>query len=199
MRSLVIICLVICQFVCYGQSDINPHERAFTILEQVDATPVQREKLKDLRIKYKDLFQHLSNADLEKQVRQRKRQALLHDFKTELRTILTPSQIRSLRDKLQRNADSRKDHFKSNFRDLNLSVEQQENIQNILKSQREDVENVRNSDWSREEKATEIGEIRSETLAEIRKILTPEQFVELEKKLAQKRQGRPQKGRRPGL
>ena len=186
MRFILVYCLsvLLCLSV-YGQRPEQLLQQNQEILQNLDLTPTQKQKIEDLKIKYADLFSHNIRSTTDRQKRMQKRKLLQRDLRLEMQAILTPSQQRKFRDLMHnKQGQSRGRILMETLASLDLSDDQKEQIRSLLSEQRPQMEEIRNSDKSEEEKKQELRALRENTETALRAILTSEQFQQLQQKLS---------------
>ena len=172
----------------YAQDKGAIMNRLPELLDQLELTPLQKEKVSDLRLKYKDLFEHNVRTMPDRRQRLEKRKLLQKDLRSEMKIILTPSQQHKLRE-LNRQARDENDHsrFLDDSKWNNVSSEQQAEIRTLLKSQREKVKEIRQSGVEGDELQSQLREVKSNTSLALQKILTKEQYENFDKRMKNKR------------
>lgn len=187
-RTLIFFTFLLLTFVAVAQDHPNRANHMNEIIEKLDLTPVQKAKLADLKLKYQDLFQHNVRSTPDRQERIRKRQQLQTDLRTEMRSILTPSQQKKFRE-LNRN---QREHnggsaLKESIEWAKPTEEQQAQIQTLLQEQRLKLKKIKEETLTKDKQRTQIGEVRRETMQELRRILSPDQFEKFEQSMNKKR------------
>ena len=182
MRYLLAYAFVLLTFTAmYGQERGNVRNQALEILEQLDLSPVQKDKIDQLRLKYKDLFDHVVRSTPNRQDRTEKRKQLQKDLRMEMRDVLTPSQQRKFRElnKQAREKQSRVG-LQESIQWAEPSEEQQAKIESLLKVQKLKVKEMRQQTLTMEERQSKMREIKLETITSLREILSQEQFDRFE-------------------
>jgi Spy/CpxP family protein refolding chaperone len=176
--------------VTLSQDRSDFHERNKVLLDQLDLTPTQREKLDRLHIKYQDLFVTNAKTTKDRAERVQRRKILQQDLRMEMREILTPSQMRALREKVQEtNRLNESGVLVETLALLNLNDVQKDEIRELLMEQRPKINQLKASDLSPEDKRIQIRQIRASTMASLNEILNEEQFETLQSQIKSRLKG----------
>ncbi len=182
MRSVIVIFLVMFMMNSLLAQDRGTREdRTRFALSQLDLTPLQKNKLEHLKTKYKDLFEHNVRSTPDRRARMEKRKTLQRDLRLEMQNILTPSQQQKFRDIMMDDDPKAGGRMlMETLAALDLTKDQKMQIRTLLEDQRPKMEALRKAEIPEEAKRAKLREIRQQTNAGLRKILTKEQFDALE-------------------
>lgn len=187
MRLLFAILFVSLASIVVAQPHKMRQDRALEIIQSLDLSVKQRSDIKQLRDKYRDLFQHNIRVNPNREVRREKRRALQRDFRQEIQQVLTPTQLRALRMKLREQGD--KSRLKETLAELELSAEQRKQIKAILHANRSRASEIKsNTALSPEERRHALGAIKQETMTSLEHILDDEQARYLRQRMEKRKQ-----------
>ena len=152
-------------------------------LSELDLSPLQANKIEMLRVKYKDLFEHVVKSTAGREDMIEKRKSLQRDLRIEMKEILTPSQQLMLRELNQRKSKRNGSSLLDAIDWDDISESQRNQIKAHLDSQRVKVSELRAMDLPDQEKRMKFTEIKDESMGVLEGILTPEQYANFREKV----------------
>ena len=184
----------------------TPMNRLQSAISQLDLTPDQKTKvdaiLASTRQQIQTLRPQLRNMTPEQ--RRAKITPILQGVRQQLSTVLTPEQMQSLRQNMQNGAGGQNGGglvaaLKQAVSTLNLSADQQKQVDDLLAQTQKDLADARASAQKDPSGAQEdLKQIRQDTVQQLQQILTPEQATQFEAEMKKFRAAHQPASTQPG-